>query len=141
MTSALVSLHVTSDTKRLPATLVRTLEWFLPGMRMAMNSQARGPRESLVASLADVTVLRLRKRGSRRWGDVVVMLPWIGARRGSQTDRHRHQWWRKLLHNVSERQTLHTKGDILGEVVVDSRVQILGTALEMLVLDSNSRSS
>ena len=57
MTSALVSLHVTSHTECFAASKMWALEGLLSGVRMAVDSKAARPRESLVASGADVTIL------------------------------------------------------------------------------------
>jgi hypothetical protein len=39
VTSSLVSLHVASDAESLATSLMRTLEWFLTGMRVRVNTQ------------------------------------------------------------------------------------------------------
>lgn len=64
MAATLVPLHVASNTEGLAASRVRTLERLLARVRVAVDSQGAGSRESLVASLADVSVLRLGE-GSR----------------------------------------------------------------------------
>lgn len=61
MTSPLMSLHITPHTERLAATLMRTLEWLLSGMGMAVDPQTARTRECLVARLADISVLGLRE--------------------------------------------------------------------------------
>jgi len=57
MTSALVSLHVTSHTECFAASKVWALEGLLSGVRVTVDSKAARPRESFVASGADITIL------------------------------------------------------------------------------------
>ena len=51
------------------------LERFLPGVRVAVDLQARGSTKGFVAGLADVPVLRLRELRLRGLVDVVVVFP------------------------------------------------------------------
>lgn len=75
MAASFVPFHVTPYAEGFPAAGVGTFEGFLPRMRMAVYAQARGSRESFVASLANVTILRLPRKSCRgRWRDVVMML-------------------------------------------------------------------
>jgi hypothetical protein len=79
MTSPLMSLHITPDAEGLATPRMRTLEWLLARMAVAVDPQAAGTGKCLVAGLADVSVLRLREARLRRRRDVVVVLPWVGA--------------------------------------------------------------
>lgn len=80
VTAPLVSFHVAAHTERLAAANVRALERLFARVRVAVDTQGARPRESLVACLADVTLLRLREGGSGRWRDVVMVLPGVGTR-------------------------------------------------------------
>ena len=93
MATSLVPLHVAANTEGLAASRVRALEGLLARVRVAVDSQRAGSRESLVASLADVSVLRLGEGSRRGGGDVVVVLPWVGTRgRGhGNSDRQRRK--------------------------------------------------
>ena len=87
MATPLVTLHVATHAEGLAAPGVRALEGLLAGMGVAVDAQGAGPREGLVAGLADVPVLRLRERGGRGRRDVVVVLPRVGAGGGAHGDR------------------------------------------------------
>lgn len=63
---------------------MRTLVRLLARVRMAVDLEARGPREGLVARAADVAVLRLRVRRLRAGGDVVVVLPGVAGGEGGR---------------------------------------------------------
>src|SRR5690606_22102402 len=67
VTPPLMSLHIAPHAKRFAAPGVRALERLLARMRVAVDPQRARPRERLVARLADVAVLTLRERRSRRW--------------------------------------------------------------------------
>lgn len=56
---SLVALHVAPNAKRLAAARVRALERLLSSMRVAVNAQAAGTAERLVACHANVAVLGL----------------------------------------------------------------------------------
>jgi hypothetical protein len=86
----LVALHVASDTESLATARLRTFVWLLAGVAMAVDAQAAWSREGLVASRADVSILRLREGGLTRGADVVVVLPRVRAvaRRRRQRQRH-----------------------------------------------------
>lgn len=86
----LVTLHVAANAKGLAAPGVRALEGLLARMRVAVDPERAGPRERLVACLADVAVLGLGKRRRRRGSDVVVVLPGVGAGVGAKGHRHWH---------------------------------------------------
>lgn len=88
--SPLVALHVAANAKGLAAPGVRALEGLLARVRVAVDPERAGPRERLVACLADVAVLGLGKRRRRRRGDVVVVLPRVGAGAGAKGHRHWH---------------------------------------------------
>ncbi len=87
---ALVTFHVAADAKRLAASQMGTLERLLARVRMGVDPETRRAGEGLVAGLADVAVLGLREGSGRRGGDVVVVLPWVGARRRGERDLHGH---------------------------------------------------
>jgi len=95
----LVSLHVAPDGEGLAATRVRALERLLARVGVAVDPEGAGSREGLVAGLANVPILALRERGGRLGRDVVVVLPRVGARRGSEANRHGHG--RELLRKRS----------------------------------------
>lgn len=57
MAASFMPLHVTPDTERLPTSRMRTLERLLTRVRMAVDLQAAGSAESLVAGLTDVAIL------------------------------------------------------------------------------------
>lgn len=59
--TALVPLHVATDAEGLLASGVGALERLLARVGVAVDAQGAGPREGLVARLADVAVLRLRE--------------------------------------------------------------------------------
>ena len=77
MAPSLMSLHIASHTKCLPAAVMWTLERFFSGVAMAMNPQAARPRECLTASWADITILTLWECSLGIWRGVVMVLPWI----------------------------------------------------------------
>ena len=79
--AALVALHVAPDAEGLAAAGERALEGLLARVGVAVDAQRAGPREGLVAGLADVAVLALREGRRRRGGDVVVVLPGVAPRR------------------------------------------------------------
>lgn len=85
-TPALVPLHVAPHAERLAAAGVRAAERFFARVRVAVDLEARGPREDLVARLADIALPRLRVRRVRRRPDVVVMFQGVG----------RWQHWRRV---------------------------------------------
>jgi hypothetical protein len=60
-----MTLHVASDAESLAAAGVRALEGLLASVRVAMDAQRARAREGLVASLADIAVLRLGEGGGR----------------------------------------------------------------------------
>lgn len=80
MAATLMALHVAANTEGFAASLMRALEGLLAGVGVRVDAQAGGPRESLVTGLADIAVLGLREGGCGGGRDVVVMLPWVGAR-------------------------------------------------------------
>ena len=88
--AALVALHVAADAEGLAAPGERALEGLLARVRVAVDAQRAGPREGLVARLADVAVLALRERRRRRGRDVVVVLPRVAAG-GAESNRHGHR--------------------------------------------------
>ena len=61
MAATLVSLHVAADTEGFATTRLRALVRLLARVTVAVYPQAAGSGEGLVASRADVTVLRLRE--------------------------------------------------------------------------------
>lgn len=75
MAAPLMALHVTPHRERLPAASVGAPEGLLARVAVRMDAQAGGPRESLVASAADVPVMVLLvgSRVGRR--EIMVMLP------------------------------------------------------------------
>jgi hypothetical protein len=79
MTATFVPLHIAPDTKRLPATCMRALEWLFSGVAVAVDPETARPRKRLVAGLADVSILRLRVGRLTRRTDVVVMLPRVST--------------------------------------------------------------
>lgn len=85
----LVTLHVAPDAEGLAAAGVGALEGLLAGVGVAVDPEGAGPREGLVAGLADVPVLRLREGGGRGGRDVVVVLPRVRSARGSESHRDR----------------------------------------------------
>ena len=144
MASSLVSLHVAADAERLPASLVWALEWFLACMRVTVDAQAGRSGESLVACLADVAILRLRKGCCRRGRDVVVMLPRVCARRWGESDLDWHQGWRELLLAVSPRFKFwgsQAVEYVLEEEVSGSRVRIFGIEVVLVAWEMDSKSS
>jgi hypothetical protein len=58
MASSLMSFHIASDTESFSTAVMLTFEWLLAGMTVAVDSQAAGSREGLVALLTDVSILR-----------------------------------------------------------------------------------
>jgi len=89
-----MSLHVTPNTKRLPTPSMRALERLLARVAMRVNPERAGATERFIARLADITILALRKGGLRRRGDVVVVLPGVGAGGGLEGYGDRYQgWW------------------------------------------------
>lgn len=82
----LVTLHVASDTEGLSAPGVWALEGLLASVRVAVNPQGAGTRKGLVASLADVAILRLGEGCGGGRSNVVVMLPRVSTRSRSQSD-------------------------------------------------------
>lgn len=56
VTTALMPLHVTPDAERLAATRVRTLEWLLACMAVAVDLEAAWARKRLLARTANVAV-------------------------------------------------------------------------------------
>lgn len=75
MAAPLMALHVTPHRERLPAASVGAPEGLLARVAVRMDAQTGGPRESLVASAADVPVMVLLvgSRVGRR--EIVVVLP------------------------------------------------------------------
>lgn len=71
----LVALHVTPHAEGLAATGLGALEGLLASVGVAVDAQAAGSAEGLVASLADVPVLALGKELARCRVQVVVVLP------------------------------------------------------------------
>ena len=97
MTTPLVPLHVTPDTKRLPTPSMRAPKRLLPRMTMAMDFQTTGAAKGLAARAAHIPILGLRGgklcRG-RRGGNIVVMMVvrwWggIGTIRGCRREQGR----------------------------------------------------
>jgi hypothetical protein len=80
MTAAFVALHVATDAKRLSAARMGALEWLLAGMAVAVDPETARPRKRLVASGADVSILRLWVCRLTRRADVMVMLPGVSSR-------------------------------------------------------------
>jgi hypothetical protein len=75
-----VALHIASYTKGFAAPGMWALEGLLSGVGVTVDSQRGRSGEGLVAGLADVSVLALGERSGGRWGDIVVVLPWVGTR-------------------------------------------------------------
>lgn len=75
VTAPLVPLHVAPDAEGLAAAGVGALERLLARVAVAVNAQGAGSGKGLVARRADVPVLALGEAGSRRRGNVVVVLP------------------------------------------------------------------
>lgn len=86
MAAALVTLHVAADAEGLAAAGVRALEGLLAGVGVAVDAEGRRAGEGLVAGLADVAVLALGEGRRGGGGDVVVVLPRVGARVGTHAD-------------------------------------------------------
>jgi hypothetical protein len=80
VTASLVALHITSNAKSLATALMRAFERLFASMAMGVNPEARRSREGLVASWADVPILRLRECSGGGWGYIMVMLPWVCSR-------------------------------------------------------------
>jgi hypothetical protein len=76
-----VPLHVAPYAEGLAATREWALEGFLARVRVAVDPERAGPRESLVARLADVPVLALGVGAGCRGSDVMVVLPGVARRR------------------------------------------------------------
>jgi len=72
-----VAFHVASNAEGFPATSVRAFERLLAGVTMAVNAQAARPRERLVASRANVAVLRLGEGSLAGCADIMMVLPWV----------------------------------------------------------------
>jgi hypothetical protein len=96
-----MSLHVAADAEGLAASRVRALERLLSRVRVAVDSEAAGAAEGLVACLADVAILALRERAAmRRVHVVVVVLPRVAAD-GRGHSRLDSQRWRERLRKRS----------------------------------------
>jgi hypothetical protein len=80
MASTFMTLHVAAHAEGLSAALVRTLEGLLAGVRMRMDAQAGRSRKCFIAGLANIAILRLWERSCGRGRDIVMVLPWVGAR-------------------------------------------------------------
>jgi hypothetical protein len=61
--ASFVALHVTPHAERFAAALMWAFEGLLACVTVAVDTKAAGPRKCLVACLADVTILGLRKAG------------------------------------------------------------------------------
>lgn len=70
----LVSLHVAANAKGLATAGVGALEGLFASVRVAVDSEAAWPTESLVASRADVAILALGEQGHLRRVKVVVVV-------------------------------------------------------------------
>lgn len=57
--ASFVPLHVAPHAERFTTSLVGAQEWLLASVRVAVDPQTRWSRESFVAHLADVSILRL----------------------------------------------------------------------------------
>ena len=77
MAASLMSLHVATYAEGFAASWLWALVRLLAGVAVAVDAKAAWPREGLVASRADVTVLRLRDLRLARSADVVMVLPWV----------------------------------------------------------------
>jgi len=73
--TSFVALHVAADTEGFATARLRALIGLFSRMAVAVDAEAAWAREGLVASRADVAVLRLRKLRLARSADVVVVLP------------------------------------------------------------------
>ena len=62
MTASLVPLHVTSHTEGFTACFVGAQKWLLTSVRVAVDPQTRRTRESFIAHLANVSILRLASK-------------------------------------------------------------------------------
>lgn len=78
MTSSLMALHITPHGEGLATARMRTPEWLLAGVRVAVDAQRGRAREGLVACAADIPVVVLLVRGCGGGGKVVVVLPGRG---------------------------------------------------------------
>jgi len=74
--SPLVSLHVASDAKGFAAPSVRTLEWFLACVAVAVDFETAGAGKRFSARGADIAVLDACIVGLIMC-DVVVVFPWV----------------------------------------------------------------
>lgn len=111
MAAPFVTLHVAAHAEGFATTGLRALERLLPGVRVAVDAQAAGAAESLVASRADVAVLSLRVEVTGSRVEVVVMRPADGTRRRSDVNGYIHRWERLgkrslILHAVPVRWAL-----------------------------------
>lgn len=87
--TSLVSLHVAAHAERFATSRLRALVGLLACVTVTVDAQAAWPREGLVASRADVPILRLGKLRLARGANVVVVLPWVGAVRSRAGHRSR----------------------------------------------------
>ena len=81
MTTPLMTLHVAAHRERLSTARVGATEGLLARVAVGVDTQAGGPRESLVAGAADVAVMVLLVRGRVGGREVVVVLPGRSDRR------------------------------------------------------------
>jgi hypothetical protein len=89
--AAFVSLHVTSYAESFATSWLRTSVRLFAGVTVAVDSQAAGSREGLVARGTHVTILGLGECRLAGGADVVVMLPRIGTSGCGAGDRN-GQW-------------------------------------------------
>ena len=85
VTSPLVSLHVASDAKGFATASVRTLEWFLACVAVAVDFETAGAGKRFSARGTDVAVLNACVVGLVVC-DVVVVFP--------RVVRGNHAWWK-----------------------------------------------
>ena len=81
VTTPLMTLHVAAHRERLSTARVGATEGLLARVAVGVDTQAGGPRESLVAGAADVAVMVLLVRGRVGGREVVVVLPGRSDRR------------------------------------------------------------
>lgn len=86
--ASLVALHVAAYAESFSTASLRALERLLASVGVAVNAQAAGATEGLVARRADVAVLRLRVEMPRGGVKVVVVRPADGSGRRGNVDRH-----------------------------------------------------
>lgn len=105
MAATLVAFHVTPYAEGLSTARLRALVGFLPSVAMAVDAKAARSRKGLVTGRADVSILRLGKRRLAGGADIMVMLPWVGARCARAWDRHRerHALWLEMRRQRSLR--------------------------------------